>query len=251
MDRGGVNRSSSDVGRFGFGLAIRGHRAVIGAPETFEHNFGFWGPRGGAFVFERSGSAWSWSHQIYPFVPTIDGGGTGDRFGASVATDGELILVGGPRNISVRFGTDRTGAALLQNATGSVRRILVPSTAQADAGYGEAVALTSEFIAIGATNTSAALPVAIYATAGQIDASAPPAPELALLESPVPSGARFGNSVALAGAIVAAGAPRGHRCGRQWSGRRMGGDLQRHVRSLGRRPHRGSRRRRPHQSSGV
>lgn len=69
---------------FGSAVSLSGNRAVIGAPLA---DAGV----GGAFVFGRSGQLWT--QQAHLAAP---GGLAGDRFGWSVALDGDQLLVGAP-----------------------------------------------------------------------------------------------------------------------------------------------------------
>ncbi|MEZ5977592.1 MAG: hypothetical protein R3F34_05170 [Planctomycetota bacterium] len=73
---------------FGTSVAIDGERAVVGAPyvDTLTIN------EGAAFVFERQPNG-SW---LQVAVLQAGDGTTGDRFGATVAIDGDTIVVGAP-----------------------------------------------------------------------------------------------------------------------------------------------------------
>ncbi|MGE3844610.1 MAG: FG-GAP repeat protein, partial [Vicinamibacterales bacterium] len=192
--------------RFGSALAIDGDRAVIGSPDTFNYNFGFFGPRGAGFLFERSGSTWSWTNEFYPFQPTISGGGSGDRFGASVAITDSLALLGGPLNNGYPLNPITPGAALFQEADDDNRATLIPSTAAQNGQYGGAVAMSASFLAIGSANPAGSLPVVVYRNPGVVQ-NASPATEYAVLHWSGANGARFGSSLAVNGHIVAAGAP--------------------------------------------
>jgi FG-GAP repeat len=78
---------------FGLSVAISGSTAVVGAPgkNTFT---------GAAYVFTRSGSAWSQQAEL-----TASGGVGGDDFGVSVALSGSTTAAGAP------FKNSSTGAA--------------------------------------------------------------------------------------------------------------------------------------------
>lgn len=69
---------------FGHALGLAGNRAVVGAPLADARI-------GAAFVFERSGSSWTQLAQL-----AAANGLPGDRFGWSVALDGDQLLVGAP-----------------------------------------------------------------------------------------------------------------------------------------------------------
>lgn len=74
--------ASADL--FGFAVAVAGDRAVIGAPYSA-------GSRGTAYVFDRSGTAWSQQSELSPA-----GAATGDEFGWSVALGDQRVVVGAP-----------------------------------------------------------------------------------------------------------------------------------------------------------
>ena len=68
---------------FGFSVAISGSTAVVGA---LSH-----GPYGTAYIFARSGSAWSEQAELTP-----PDGTSGDLFAVSVAISGSTVVVGAP-----------------------------------------------------------------------------------------------------------------------------------------------------------
>ena len=71
--------------QFGMSVDIDGDRAVVGSPAQGDP------PTAGAVhVFEWSGSAWIHADEITPTSPVTYG-----RFGASVALDGDRLVVGG------------------------------------------------------------------------------------------------------------------------------------------------------------
>jgi Phosphoesterase family/FG-GAP repeat len=74
------NTSGDD---FGSAVAISGTTAVIGAEGTFS--------TGAAYVFTRSGTAWS-----QQFALADPGAGSGDYFGSSVAISGSTAVIGAP-----------------------------------------------------------------------------------------------------------------------------------------------------------
>jgi hypothetical protein len=70
--------------QFGNSVSLYGNRAVIGAPLA---DAGV----GSAFVFDRSGQLWTQSARL-----AATNGVAGDRFGWSVALDGDQLLIGAP-----------------------------------------------------------------------------------------------------------------------------------------------------------
>jgi hypothetical protein len=82
--------SPSD-GRFGWSVDLEGDLAVVGAPYLFGSN-----PSAGlAYVFRRSGSSWGLEQGLEP-----GDGADGDRYGTSVALQGNTIVVGAPAQAS-------------------------------------------------------------------------------------------------------------------------------------------------------
>ncbi|MBI1176159.1 hypothetical protein GC207_01830 [bacterium] len=75
---------------FGFGVAIDGDRAVVGA-KWDDHGTGALLYAGSVYVFERSGSTWTQAAKVFP-----DSFGSGEQdFGSSVALAGNTLVVGG------------------------------------------------------------------------------------------------------------------------------------------------------------
>lgn len=93
---------------FGRSVALDGGTALVGAPTDEDPN----GAEAGAvYQFQRSGGSWERRGRIVP-----DDGGTGARFGTSVALVGNRALVGAPYN-----GTDadeEVGAAYVFERAG-------------------------------------------------------------------------------------------------------------------------------------
>ncbi|MCB1231412.1 MAG: hypothetical protein KDN19_14160 [Verrucomicrobiae bacterium] len=85
---------------------------------------------------------------------TSSDGTSGDRFGASVALDGNVILVGAPEKNS---GASESGAAYLINYIfGGEHAILHPSDPSADLHFGTAVAMEGEVSVVGCNSMSSA-----------------------------------------------------------------------------------------------
>ena len=75
----------TDDDSFGKALALQGDRLVIGAPYAEPEGV----ETGAAYIFERSAGAWAEVAQLRSTEPEYQ-----DRFGASVALDGDIVLVG-------------------------------------------------------------------------------------------------------------------------------------------------------------
>jgi hypothetical protein len=121
----------ADEDWFGFRVAVKGDTAVVGALEIESAE-----PyrTGSAYVFTRSGTAWTQ-------VQKLNGsGGADDRnFGSSVALDGTSLVVGSNR--STHGGIDRAGAAYVFTESGGVwseQQQLTASDEAEAAGFGNA-----------------------------------------------------------------------------------------------------------------
>jgi hypothetical protein len=100
---------------FGSPVAVDGNTVVVGRFADNENGPG----SGSAYVFVRSAGVWTQQGKLL-----ADDGATGDRFGSSVAVDGDTVLVGAPRDddggrasgsayVFVRSGTEWTQSAKL------------------------------------------------------------------------------------------------------------------------------------------
>ena len=81
-------------------MAISGDTAVVGSP--YDDHFGTNINQGSAYVFVRDGTAWSLQHKL-----TGRTGAADDRFGSSVAINGNRAVVGAP------YAKTEQGAAYL------------------------------------------------------------------------------------------------------------------------------------------
>lgn len=144
-----------------FGLAValsrNGSRAVVGAPHAAS---GAVTGAGAAYVFEKIGGAWL---QTYKLIgPPVDGG----RFGASVAIEGDAILVGAPGKDP--GNASDPGAAHLYVRSGdgwNEKAIVVPADSVAGDEVGGGVAMAGETLFVGAPmddNTTGSRSGAIY-----------------------------------------------------------------------------------------
>jgi hypothetical protein len=189
--------AGSDVaigGQFGRSVAIRGGRLVVGAPEANAQ-------KGAVYVFQDVGVGWLQTAKL-----TASGGGADDRFGASVAIDGDRILVGAPY-ASAGPVADAGAAYLfeLQGSTWAQTLKLVAQTPFFQDGFGEAVALDGDVALVGVPYWDAAR--------GAVDVFAKPSAffpfafaQRLTTHDPHPLEA-FGREVALAGnrAVIASG----------------------------------------------
>lgn len=127
---------------FGFDVDVCDDTIVVGARSYDAPSFV---DSGAAFVFVRSGSSWSLQQQLMPSTPQYD-----QRFGHSVAIDGDDIVVGAP--LDNLGGADR-GSAYVFARSGStwteVQKLAHPGGANGDE-LGCSVAIDGDLIVAGA-----------------------------------------------------------------------------------------------------
>lgn len=135
---------------FGRSVAISGDTIVVGA-------IGESGAAGAAYVFVRNGAVWT--QQAY--LKASNAGG-GDRFGISVALDGQTAVVGALQEASSATGVNGTqsnnsapsaGAAYVFVRTGgawSQQAYLKASNAEAFDEFGTAVAISGDTVVVSA-----------------------------------------------------------------------------------------------------
>lgn len=132
---------------FGESAAMLGDLAVVGTPDQASSS-------GSAYVFRRTGGTWAQEARLR----ASDASG-GARFGESVSTDGNTIVVG-----ATGVG-DRRGAVYVFTRVGGTwteqARLQAADAARNDT-FGGAVAVTEDTLAVGATQSLAAGRGAVY-----------------------------------------------------------------------------------------
>jgi len=181
----------------GTAVALSGDTVAAGASfEKIGVNF----EQGAAYIFTRSGTVWTQQKKVF-----AADGAAGDRFGSSVALDGDLLVVGAP--------LDAIGA---NNQQGSVYPFirsgtnwtpwpkLTANNGAADDRFGSSVALSGDTLAVGAQAASGASisPGAVYV----FTLFGTWTQQQKLLASDGAMRDGFGYSVALSGDTVAVGA---------------------------------------------
>ncbi len=139
-----LTASDSKAGdHFGRNLALAGDRLVVGAP--FDGDYG--GNGGSAYIFERNqGGADAWGQ-----VARLSGDGlhSWDNFGWAVSVDGDTIVIGAytsaPGGLVYIFERDAGGPG----AWGNTAQLIADAPVYG-AGFGEAVSLEGDILAIGA-----------------------------------------------------------------------------------------------------
>jgi hypothetical protein len=134
---------------FGGSVAISGNTVVVGADKD---GAGAGSPAlGSAYVFVRTGTAWSQQQKL-----TV-ASAVNDRFGVSVGISGETIVVGALNNDVGGIMDRGTAYVFVRSGTvWSLQQQLVAADGVASAFFGESVAISGETIIIGAYGNSAA-----------------------------------------------------------------------------------------------
>lgn len=120
---------------FGTAVAVDGDRIVVGAPDRDVLGAT---DAGMAYVFERSGSSWTYVAGLSAPLPA-----SSDKHGAAVAVFGDSIAVGAPlRDFSVRGGTNRGAVYVYEPGSfGYVRtQSLAASDGRTGDGFGQSLA---------------------------------------------------------------------------------------------------------------
>ncbi|MBI4750747.1 MAG: FG-GAP repeat protein [Acidobacteria bacterium] len=128
---------------FGVRVAISGETAVIGAiGDTVGAN----GSQGSAYVFVRSGTAWSQQQKL-----TAADGAASDLFGISVAIDGDTVVVG-TRGDDVGANANQGSAYVFvrSGTTWAQQQKLTASDGAANDNFGQSVAINSNTVVVGA-----------------------------------------------------------------------------------------------------
>jgi hypothetical protein len=133
------------VDSLGQAVALDGDTAVVGAP-----NDDAYGPySGSAYVFTRSGSTWTEQAKLL-----ASDGAEWDRFGYSVALDGDTVVIGAYLDDD---NGDASGSSYVFTRTGILwteQAKLMPSDGEEQHRFGYSVALDSDTVIIGAYGDS-------------------------------------------------------------------------------------------------
>ena len=179
---------------FGWSVAIEGNHVVIAAPWDDTHG----GNVGQVFLFDAtSGSLVRTLDDPTVAVPAST---SNDRFGYSVAIDGNRVLVGAPLDNTTAFNNGQ--AHLFDAATGSPLQVFNDPSPTTNQDFGQSVALSAGGVLIGvpADDTHGSnVGIAHLFDAGTGDPG--DVPFFAATSD------NFGWSVAIDGSLVLAGAP--------------------------------------------
>ena len=157
--------------QFGLSVAISGDLVIAGAPLEDSSTSQVNGTpddgavdAGAAFVFVRSGTAWTQEAFLKPSDVARSHAHAGDQFGSSVAVSGDTVVVGAPSEASSSLGVNSTpdesaadaGAAyvFVRNAgVWSQQAYLKPAAvgvSQAGDEFGVSVAISGDTVVVGA-----------------------------------------------------------------------------------------------------
>ena len=137
----------ADDDEFGYSVAIDGNTAVVGAHL---HDVGANANAGAAYVFiftEAADGVWSQAAKLTASVPVA-----GDKFGISVAIDGDTIVVGAHQNDADENDNDEGAAYVFTRVSGmwGQKAKLTASDAAANDEFGISVAVHGETVVVGA-----------------------------------------------------------------------------------------------------
>ncbi len=180
---------------FGNDVGISGDYAIIAAYRDD-------GYIGAAYIFSKDGSG-DWS-QLGKIV--ADDGVAGDIFGNSVAISGDYAIVGAS---NAGAGYSYAGAAYIFQRDGSdwnQTAKLVASDTTSSAGFGGSVAISGDFVIVGAKGEDTGGANAGQAYIFQKDGSDVWSETEILVASDVAAGSYFGASVAISGDFAIVGA---------------------------------------------
>lgn len=173
------------VSFYGYKLDLDGDRLAVGARDT-----PYAGP-GVVYVFERDGSSWTRTAEIQASESVV-----GDAFGDGVALQGDTLVIGATRRDDLDHDA---GAAYVFELVGGtwVERTKLPHASGYNDGFGNAVALDGDTIAVGSVEGEC---VYVYRGSGSSWVTE------AVLNGPGHVAASFGGSLALEGNRLVVGA---------------------------------------------
>jgi hypothetical protein len=157
--------NTGDTDRFGTALAISGDRIAVGAPGEASAARGVGGSQGddgapgagAVYVFRRTGD--QWAQEAYIKATNT---GAGDRFGSSLALDGDVLVVGAALEDSSASGVNAPGDDDLAPGSGAVyvyraingvwqaEAYLKASNTGTDDAFGSSVGVRGDIVVCGA-----------------------------------------------------------------------------------------------------
>lgn len=150
----GFNSTTNDF--FGNAVAISGDTAVVGA---WQDRIGANTLQGSAYVFVRSNADWLLQQQL-----VVSNGVPGQRFGSSVAMDGDTIAVGAR-------GDGSYGAVFIYTRSGTnwlLQQKLDPTNSVSVSDFGWSVSLSGDTVLIGAPGASSGGSAYVYTRSNSV-----------------------------------------------------------------------------------
>ncbi len=202
-----VASDGESADRFGTSVALAEDLAVVGAsgegsilPPPSGNAIG------AAYVYRFDGSQWTEEAKL-----TSSDGEPGDRFGASVATDGELIVVGDPHHDALGQSSGSVYVFAFDGSGWVEDAILRTSDADVKDHFGSEVDVSGEIIAVGAYgDDDACADAAWYCNSGAIYMfrydGVGSVEETKLIRIHAAEDDLFGDSISIEGDLVAIGA---------------------------------------------
>ena len=185
--------ASDGVVGIGFGAStdISGNRMVVGAPDGA-------GLPGSAYVYDFDGSSWNEQPKLLATDTQAD-----DRYGYSVAVDGNVAVVGAPHHTHAQFWQGAAYVFRFDGKSWTQELELLASDAGVGHFFGWSVAIDGDAIVVGAFNANAmgAAYVFRYNESTWYE-------ENVLTASDAATDDRFGQSVDINADTVLVGAPR-------------------------------------------
>ena len=177
-------------GRFGITMAVSGTTALFGTRA------------GAAYAYVHDGTAWQQQQKL----TASDGAGEAEKFGAQVAVDGDVAVLGAP---AATLSAGEEGAAYVFTRTGtawSETQKLVATGGLAYDNFGEAVAIQGDTILVGSPydddGGSDAGAVYVFRFDGSTWSQ-----ESKLVPAEVEAGDTFGSSLSMRGNVAIGGSP--------------------------------------------
>ena len=185
---------------FGHSVAISGDTAVVSAcgDKVGTHAF-----QGSAYIFVRSGSAWSKQAKL-----TAADGAANDYFGTSVAISGETVVVGAPDD-NVGANEDQGSAYVFVRSgiTWSQQTKLTAADGAYSDNFGSSAAIEGDTAVVGADNDSVGAGFRQGSTYVFVRSATAWSQQQRLTATDGLEGDQFGYTVAVSGETVVVGAP--------------------------------------------
>ncbi len=185
---------------FGFAVAISGNTIVVGSPrdDTVAGN-----RAGSAYVYVFDAGRQLWIEQDHLFAPDA---GADDRFGSSVAIDGDTLLVGATQQDEA---ANNAGAGYVFTRTTGVwshQGKLVPTSSGTNPQMGRSASLDGDVAVLGAWQDAPKGMFSVGAAHVFRRVETTWSPEQKLTASDAADFRWFGQSVAVSGTVIAVGA---------------------------------------------